>query len=140
MGSGMDATGEQYMDNGDDIEMQIKSGRSNHIEFYANIVGEEIRLKSLVQMGEFAIKEGWNLQSVTVLGLKLSSASVADDSIPILSFHGDDLEERKTMVETILVGKSASGDDYDGHIFQLVISNLSLPVGKNFELRITWKK
>ncbi|GLJ52790.1 hypothetical protein SUGI_1124580 [Cryptomeria japonica] len=157
LGSGMEATGELYLDNGDDIEMQIESGRSSYVEFYANIVGEEVRLKSLVQMGEFAIKEGWILQSVTVLGLNLSSASVADVSFPTLSFHFDGWEERKRKTETILLGKSASVspsfsvkqvrtgasshiDDYDGHGYQLVISNLSLPIGKNFELRITWKK
>ncbi|XP_057830354.1 alpha-xylosidase 1 [Cryptomeria japonica] len=157
LGSEMEATGELYLDNGDDLEMQIERGRSSYVEFYANIVGEEVRLKSLVQMGEFAIKEGWILQSVTVLGLKLSSASVADDSIPILSFHCDGLDETKTMVENILVEKTANVapsfsmtlfetdasphvDDYGGHIFQLVISNLSLPIGKNFELGIKWKK
>jgi alpha-glucosidase (family GH31 glycosyl hydrolase) len=157
LGSGMEASGELYLDNGDDIEMHIESGKSSYVEFYANIVDEEVRLKSLVQMGEFAIKEEWILQSVTVLGLKFSSTSVADASIPTLSLHFDGREERKRKSETIPVRKSASVaplfsvkqvktgasshiDDYDSHGFQLLISNLFLPMGKNFELRITWKK
>ncbi|KAH9288316.1 hypothetical protein KI387_032433 [Taxus chinensis] len=155
LGTGMEANGELYLDSGEDLEMQIESGRSSYIEFYANVVEGGLQLRSVVQMGEFATEEGWILQRVTVLGFNFSSVSVADVSIATASFNCDGGKEFSIKLRTIVDGKSGSVassfsvkrtdappriDDYDGPGFLLEISNLALPIGKNFEILLTWKK
>ena len=51
--------------------MVIEHGKSSYIEFYADIVEGGVRVRSEVQMGDYAIGEGWLLENITVLGLSL---------------------------------------------------------------------
>ncbi|KAH9288315.1 hypothetical protein KI387_032432 [Taxus chinensis] len=128
MGSKMEASGELYLDNGDDLNMKLESGKSSFIKFYASVEEKGLRLRSIVQMGKYAIREGWILQTVTVLGLKTSSNSIAALSSATVSVHSNGGEEEKTKIGAMVDGNS------------VVISNITLPIGKNFEMLITWKK
>ncbi|GLJ52796.1 hypothetical protein SUGI_1124680 [Cryptomeria japonica] len=121
MGSRMEAYGELYLDNGYDLEMKLKSGKSSFVKFHANVEEGSLRFRSEVQMEKFAIMKGWTLHKITILGLE-SAPSVT------VSAHGNGEDKRNTNMTAIVDGKS------------VVVSNISHPVGKKFELTITWKK
>ena len=71
----MEAYGDLYVDNGEDLEMVIEHGKSSYIEFYADIVEGGVRVRSEVQMGDYALgKDGflktlqfWDLSLLLVL-------------------------------------------------------------------------
>eukprot|EP01018_Ginkgo_biloba_P029322 Gb_01072 [translate_table: standard] len=151
LGGKMEENGELFLDNGESVEMRIERGKSTYVEFYANVVGNGVSLRSQVQMGEYAIREGGILNKIIVLAFNSSSVDVG--------FMDSDIEEgREIKLEIILNGKfpevsssssyvkniitrSAFGiDDQKRLDIVLEIIDLSLPIGKNFDLIIPWKK
>eukprot|EP01018_Ginkgo_biloba_P031171 Gb_36137 [translate_table: standard] len=142
LGNNMEANGELYLDNGEDIEMRLEDGKSTYVEFHANIVKTGVKLRSKVQMGEYAIEEGWNLEKVMVLGFNSFSAAGSDI----------DGEEEEMKLEVItdgitwfssvkrIITPPAAHIDVRKHLDAVLeISGLSFPIGKNFELIIPWE-
>eukprot|EP01018_Ginkgo_biloba_P029325 Gb_01074 [translate_table: standard] len=150
LGGKMEANGELFLDNGESLEMRIERGKSTYVEFYANVVENGVSLRSQVHMGEYAIREGWILEKVIVLGF---NSCIAADGFP----HSNDEERREMKLDSItdgnalqisssssvkkIINHSAScSDDHNSFDVVLEISGLSLPIGKNLELIIPWKR
>ena len=76
-------------------------------------------------MGKFAIRKGWILKNIRILGLGYFNHSTPRATISISSNREGKIN---TIMGAIVDGKS------------IVISNISLSIGDIFEMSITWKK
>lgn len=145
LGGRKEAYGDLYVDNGEDLEMVIEHGKSSYIEFYADIVERGVRLRSEVQMGEYAIGEGWLLENITVLGTTTAVRSQYANSYMKLEATRDKMildVSASFSMKRIKTDFRPEMDRYNSLEVDvvLVISNLSLSIGKNFELVIPWEK
>lgn len=145
LGGRKEAYGDLYVDNGEDLEMVIEHGKSSYIEFYADIVERGVRLRSEVQMGEYAIGEGWLLENITVLGTTTVVRSHNANSYMKLEAIRDKMildVSASFSMKRIKTDFRPEMDRYNSLEVDvvLVISNLSLSIGKNFELVIPWEK
>eukprot|EP01018_Ginkgo_biloba_P029324 Gb_01073 [translate_table: standard] len=151
LGGKMEANGELFLDNGESLEMRIESGKSSYVDFYAKVVNDGVRIRSHVQMGEYAMKERLILEKVTVLGLNSSSAACCflltdgkkySREIQLAAIvDGNTMEVPSPLLVKRIITRSASGiDDQKSLYVALEMSDLHLPIGKNFELFIPWKK
>lgn len=66
------ASGYIFLDNGDEIIMDLEANKSSLITFEASLSGESGVLKSSVKYGEYALKEGWIVDHVIILGIKVN--------------------------------------------------------------------
>jgi alpha-D-xyloside xylohydrolase len=105
------ASGYIFLDNGDEIVMELDKGKSSLVTFKADFEGGSGLLKSKVKYGDYALKEGWIVDNVILLGVKV---------IPT-SFH---LNEELIDPKVELLGDSG-----------LFISSLGHLLGEPFELQ-----
>lgn len=64
------ANGYIFLDNGDEIVMDLAVNKSSLITFKADFEGGSGILKSKVKYGQYALKEGWIIDHVVFLGVK----------------------------------------------------------------------
>lgn len=143
LGVKMEAYGDLYVDNGEDLEMVIEHGKSSYIEFYADIVEGGVRVRSEVQMGEYAIGEGWLLDNITVLGAISAVGSHDANSYKKLKAIRDKMSvdvSSSSSMKRIITDLGPEMDHNNSLDVVLVISNLALPIGKSIELVIPWEK
>ncbi|KAH7431428.1 hypothetical protein KP509_08G047500 [Ceratopteris richardii] len=62
------AQGHVFLDDGEDVTMDLKSGNATFIKFQANRNDGLYVVNSIVEEGSFALKKGWQLQRVIILG------------------------------------------------------------------------
>lgn len=143
LGVKMEAYGDLYVDNGEDLEMVIEHGKSSYIEFYADIVEGGVRVRSEVQMREYAIGEGWLLDNITVLGAISAVGSHDANSYKKLKAIRDKMSvdvSSSSSMKRIITDLGPEMDHNNSLDVVLVISNLALPIGKSIELVIPWEK
>ncbi|KAG0620155.1 hypothetical protein M758_4G193600 [Ceratodon purpureus] len=64
------ASGYIFLDSGDDIDMDLQVNKSSLVSFKADFEGGNGLLKSKVKNGEYALKEGWIIDNLVLLGVK----------------------------------------------------------------------
>lgn len=64
------ASGYLFLDNGDEIVMELEAHKSSSIVFTATQSGASGVLKSVVTHGEYALKEGWIVDHLVLLGVQ----------------------------------------------------------------------
>ena len=107
------ATGELFIDDDDEVQMEIKDGTATYVKYQAVRGHGRYILTATVTEGAYALKQGLMLQTVSVLGAQTSPQSVLiNGQIGAAKVHLNN-------------GNSS-----------LTITNLNLPIGKNFE--VTW--
>jgi alpha-glucosidase (family GH31 glycosyl hydrolase) len=108
------ASGELFIDDDDTIVMEIKEGTGTFVEFQATrSFGGQYVLKAGVKEGAYAVKQGFMLQTISVLGVQAAPS--------LVKVNG--------KAETVNV-------TFDDNALSLTLTNLNLPIGKNFE--VTW--
>ncbi|KAJ7281242.1 hypothetical protein O6H91_10G102400 [Diphasiastrum complanatum] len=110
------ATGELFLDNGDDVEMAIVAGKSTFLKYRAFTLNTSGFIGARVIHGEFALQQGLVLQKVVILGMKAPP---------------NNLKINNKAASPIKCSYQVSSSHVE-------ISGLSLPVGKDF--KISWSK
>lgn len=110
------ATGKLFLDNGDDIEMVIRKGRSTFVRFFAQQSEQRGVLASKVVSGDYATQEDLVVQTVVILGANNAPSSLTINGVPV---------------------SSPISSSFDAAIPSVTISGLSLSVGSEFELHWT---
>ncbi|KAG0560995.1 hypothetical protein KC19_9G028900 [Ceratodon purpureus] len=113
------ARGKLFIDNGDDVEMVIRKGRSTFVRFVGQQSEQRGVLSSKVVSGDYAAKEKLFIQTVIILG--------ANGAPTALRINGE------------LVDSSSVTSSYDSATPSIKISGLNLSVGSEFELQWTTK-
>jgi alpha-glucosidase/alpha-D-xyloside xylohydrolase len=114
--SKLTATGELFLDSGDDIVIGIEQGKSSFITFIAKVEGGCGILMSQVVEGDYAKEQGWIIETVMILGFDKLPNSVSINSVSVTS-----------SIHITLTKDIPS----------LELSGLKLYVGESFELE--WK-
>ena len=105
------ATGELFVDDDDELQMEIKDGTATYVKYQAFRGHGRYILTANVTEGAYALKKGLVLQTVSVLGVQASPASV------------------------LVNGKAGAAKvSFNNKDSSLTITNLNLPIGKNFEV------
>jgi alpha-D-xyloside xylohydrolase len=110
------AYGYVFLDNGEEIDMELKANKSSLVSFEAHTENGSGMLKSHVKHGEFALQEGWIVEHLVILGVG------ADNATSSVVVHLN-----KHLYSTSNVSREGS---------TLHFSGLALPLGTAFEL--TW--
>jgi alpha-D-xyloside xylohydrolase len=104
------ATGDVFLDNGEEIGMTLKAHQSSYVSFKAAVDDASGTVTSHVEHGEYVLKEGWVVDKVVVLGVNSAPSFVHVNGKPLAKvLH----KEQK-----------------------LEISGLGLPIGKEF--KVAW--
>ncbi|KAJ4977392.1 hypothetical protein NE237_002498 [Protea cynaroides] len=121
-GSGK-STGELFLDDGEEVEMGGEGGKWSFIRFYGEAAGNEVSVRSEVVNGEYAVSEKWVVTKVTFMGLK----QINWFNRYQLDLKGVKLNENTTVRVSF---------DKKGGFGTAGITGLSLPLGKNFEIKL----
>lgn len=124
LSSNENSTGEVFLDDGDEIEMGKEGGRWSLVQYNGNISGSTVRLESKVVNGEYAVSKEWMIENATILGL---SNSVGLKSFEVLIKSGGNWM-KSTM------GRSSL--KRSGQFGIVELSNMSIPIGKEFKLKL----
>lgn len=108
------ARGKLFLDNGEDFEMEIRKGRSTFVRFFGQQSLEKGVLSTKVVSGDYAVKEGWAVQTVVILGANSAPTDI------------------KINGESVFCTVKST---FDAKVPSLTISGLALPVGEEFELQ-----
>lgn len=111
------ARGKLFIDNGDDIEMVIRKGRSTFVRFTGQQSQTRGVLSSKVVSGDYAVKENLFIRTVVILG--------ANNAPTGMNINGK------------VVDSSSTTSSFDPATTSLTISGLKLAVGTEFELQWT---
>lgn len=111
------ASGELFVDDDDEILMEVKDGSGTFVTFDATRSrnGEYV-LRSEVREGGYAVKQGLMLQTVRVLGVQAARAQFS------VKVNGESFENVNVV--------------FDEETLSLSLTNLNLPIGKSFN--VTW--
>jgi alpha-glucosidase/alpha-D-xyloside xylohydrolase len=109
------ARGKLFIDNGDDVEMVIRKGRSSFVSFVGQQSEHRGALTTKVVSGDYAIQQGLVVQDVVIFGVNGEPTSVSIDGKPVDS------------------GAVA----FDAAVPSVTVSRLRLSVGIEFELEWT---
>ena len=88
------ANGYVFLDNGDEIVMDLKANKSSLITFKADFEGKNGAIKSNVKYGEYALKEGWLIDYIVILGVQDKPTSfslnegIIDPKVEVLGESG----------------------------------------------------
>lgn len=110
------AIGKLFVDNGDDIDMVIRKGRSTFARFIAQQSAERGILTSKVTSGGYANQEGLTIKTVVILGANSAPTGIELSGEPV---------------------SSSVSSTFDASVPSLTISGLSLSVGDEFQLQWT---
>jgi len=108
------ASGKLFVDNGVDLEMEVRDGSSTFVQYFAERSLQSGSLVGRVISGDYALEQGLVLQNVRLLGVSKSPSQV--------SVNG----ERIAAAEQL---------KYDANLASVEISGLSVAVGKDFEMK-----
>jgi alpha-D-xyloside xylohydrolase len=109
------ATGKLFLDDGESVEMRAQPERGTLVRFSAfqSSAGNG-ELNASVVAGEYALREGFVLQTVKILGLRSGLSSVRVNGVTLHpSLHIEQASDKEHLVE---------------------LYPLSLPLGESFEL------
>ncbi|KAK4763860.1 hypothetical protein SAY87_013298 [Trapa incisa] len=128
------AKGSLFIDEDELPEMKLGDGDSTYVQFYARVSSGKVKVWSEVQEGDFAIKKGWIIEKVAVLGLGGSGATT-------LEINGQSQGSGGTASEVEVNFSDhqfTEGLDTLGNMKTVMveITGLELPVGKDFAM--TW--
>ncbi|KAK4488041.1 hypothetical protein RD792_003782, partial [Penstemon davidsonii] len=119
------SSGEVFLDDGEDLEMGSGDGTKwSFITFKSGIVSNKLTLESKVLNGGFALSRKWIIDKVTILGLRKGFKIIGSELV-------SGVERRKLAVK---VEDTANG------FVVLEISNVTVLIGKEFVLEITFAK
>ncbi|CAM6084914.1 unnamed protein product [Calypogeia fissa] len=107
------AAGELFLDDGEEIDMKLEAGSSSLVDINACKEGEHGWVMSQVTCGEYAQKQGWQVQTIVILGLSSAPSSLAINGDPAPSSVSIMQYPMSKVVE---------------------ISRLNLPLGQDFSL------
>jgi alpha-glucosidase/alpha-D-xyloside xylohydrolase len=123
------ATGKLFIDNGVDMEMDIRDGSSTFVQFFAerDVKQQSGSLVGRVISGEYALQEGLVVRNVNFLGVskRPSRVFVNGEQMPIdqpkvIFIRG------KVVIQQI---------KWNAHLQSMEIAGLDLPVGKDFKIK-----
>ncbi|KAL0292555.1 UNVERIFIED_CONTAM: Alpha-glucosidase [Sesamum calycinum] len=125
LSSNENSTGEVFLDDGDEIEMGKEGGRWSLVQYNGNISGSTVMLESKVVNGEYALSQEWMIENATILGL---SKSVVLKSYEVLIRSAEGNWIKSSMGRTTL--------KISGRFGIVELSNMSIPIGKEFRLKL----
>ncbi|KAI5072469.1 hypothetical protein GOP47_0012575 [Adiantum capillus-veneris] len=109
---GQTAIGEIYIDEGEDMEMALKEGKSTRIKLVAELKMGQMKVASYVECAEYAFRQGFIIDKIVVLGLRAASQ-------PLVRIDG---------------AKSLPEVGIDRHV--IALSRLNLPLASAFTLTL----
>jgi alpha-D-xyloside xylohydrolase len=108
------ASGKLFVDNGVDLEMEVRDGSSTFVQYFAERSLQSGSLVGRVIAGDYALEQGLVLQNVRLLGVS---------SLPSqLTVNGELIAAAEHL-------------KYDATLASLEVSGLSVAVGKDFEMK-----
>ncbi|KAL5727839.1 alpha-glucosidase [Ranunculus cassubicifolius] len=113
------ATGEVFLDNGEELEMGNEGGNWTRVSFLSRVQGDEVKIQSEVLNGDFALAQNWVIEKITFIGLKPKTMLQED----MFNLEKKNLENKSNMK----VSFSANGGVAE-------VSGLHFLIGKKFEL------
>ncbi|XP_071714287.1 alpha-xylosidase 1-like [Rutidosis leptorrhynchoides] len=131
------AKGKLYLDNDEHPEMKLGNGQSTYVDFFATTSAQMVKVWSIVEDSEFALKQGLVIEKITVLGSSGVGGSFA------LEVEGESelLDESKVMLfetkQNCLGISKSECNEYKSVIVE--VSKLSIPIGKMFTMSWTTK-
>lgn len=108
------ASGKLFVDNGVDLEMEVRDGSSTFVQYFAERSSQSGSLVGRVISGDYALEQGLVLQSIRLLGVSRLPSQVTVNG------------EQITAAEQF---------KYDANLASLELSRLSVAVGKDFEMK-----
>ncbi|GAA0156464.1 glucosidase [Lithospermum erythrorhizon] len=129
-----EAKGKLYLDDDELPEMKLGSGYSTYVEFYATVSQGNVKVWSDVQESKFALKNGWSIEKITVLGLDRIGAAfeVEVDGSPLVDTSKIDFSFTEHQYPQRL---EEGGDKMKNMMIE--VKGLELPLGKTFAM--SWK-
>lgn len=112
--SSSSAKGNLFLDNGIDVEMEVQHGKSTIVRYYAEHSETKGILLGRVIYGEYALQEGWKVETVKILGIAAEPTNI--------SINGEDVTSSVKIT-------------FHSTVPSIELSGLGLPVGKDFELK-----
>ena len=108
------ASGKLFVDNGVDLEMEIRDGSSTFVQYFAERSLQSGSLVGRVISGDYALQQGLVLQNVRLLGVSKAPSQVTVNGVQI------------AVAEQL---------KYDANLESAEISGLKVAVGKDFEMK-----
>eukprot|EP00262_Sarcandra_glabra_P009393 TRINITY_DN2373_c0_g2_i1.p1 TRINITY_DN2373_c0_g2~~TRINITY_DN2373_c0_g2_i1.p1 ORF type:complete len:592 (-),score=83.23 TRINITY_DN2373_c0_g2_i1:238-2013(-) len=117
------ATGEVFLDNGEEVEMGGTGEKWSLVKFFGRFEGKAMKVRSEVVNGRFAVNQMWTIEKVTFLGLKQKSR-IKRFSLNVNPSNSN--------------GSSGLSMSYDrmGRPTSAQISGLSQLIGEEFEIKL----
>lgn len=127
LSSSGNSTGEVFLDDGEEIEMGGAGDNWSLVKFHATLEDKIAVVGSKVVNGGFALSQQWMIDRLTLIGLTKPQAEW---------FEGLKI---RTNAEAMTLGDPLLRADVDGNgkFVVMEIQNLALPIGKEFELKIS---
>ncbi|XP_068641213.1 alpha-xylosidase 1-like [Aristolochia californica] len=126
-----EANGKVFVDDDELPEMKIAGGQSTYVEFYATLSEKKVKVWSVVTEGDFAVKKGWVIEKVKVLGLEGLGQKLE------IEVNGEIMKDTRadfTQVSLSHVEKLEGGNHKKSMMVE--VGGLTLSLGKNFAM--TW--
>ncbi|OVA15717.1 Glycoside hydrolase [Macleaya cordata] len=117
------ATGELFLDDGDEVEMGREGGKWTFLRFFGGVSGDKMTIRSQVTNGGFAVDQKWVIEKVVFLGIRQKNR-----------FRGYTLDIKGTNLFSDSVMRASF--DKKGKFGIAEVTGLSLIIGKKFELKV----
>lgn len=115
------ASGELFLDNDDEVGMEIRPKTSTHLKFEASLSGMRGSIRSNVTYGEWAEEQGLYVHRIAVLGVQTKPSSVTIDGAAAPQSVKVEFNTTTSMLEISGLQLSAGKD------FGLVWDDVSTP-------------
>ncbi|XXG68452.1 hypothetical protein AAC387_Pa06g1536 [Persea americana] len=116
------ARGEVFLDDAEEVETEGQCGRWSLVRFFGGVEGNQLKLRTEVVNGKFAVDQNWVITKVTFLGLKEQS------EFKRLFINGNVKSLNEAFGGNMTIGIAGG--------FTIVeIAGLSQLIGEEFELR-----
>lgn len=128
------ARGKVYLDDGEGVEMggEGRTGGWSLVKFSGEAHENGVRIESAIVNGDFSLEQGWVVEKVVVLGLR-PKAIMSLDKIAI-QING--VISTRNINWRVIRRQSTQVDDNKFVLAEA--TNMSLPLGKNFELKFIY--
>lgn len=118
------ATGEVFLDDGEDVEMGKEGKNWTLVRFYSRVVGEKVLVETEIVNAGFALSQKWIIEKATFLGLKNVKKS---ERYELISNSGAKMGRSSPVSATF---------DVNGEFASVEFSGLSLLIGEEFKLEL----
>ena len=120
-----ESTGEVFLDDGEEVEMEGEGGKWSLVTFYCGAVNGSVYLSSKVENGGYALSQKWIIDKITFIGLE----------------KVDGLQSVNITKGAKLTGKSDVKTNFhtDERFAMVEISSVSILIGREFELELRLK-